>query len=194
MSKDIVQTKFPVSKKDSMEIMRNLPFFRISYLFVIISIPIVYLISYLTISRPANLKIAETASQLNKLNKESFIYMTIAGIIFLLFALLIMKLLEKVIGMRFYKNFKKSGASHLLVGIDMKNSNFILGEDKKRYPITDEFKLVSTPNNYIFYKGKSPKPLMFFLPKRGNDLHEEVLKEILITVQKENISIKERKK
>ncbi|MCA1054338.1 hypothetical protein LCM10_05005 [Rossellomorea aquimaris] len=174
--------------------MRNLSAFRIAYWFVMISVPIVYFINYLRLSRPANVKVAETAAQLHQLNKESFIDMMIAAGIFLILAHLLMKLLEKIIGTKLYWKFTKSGATHLLVGVDKEKGDFVLGEDQKRVPITDAFIVVSTPNNYLFYKGRSLNPLMFFLPKRGSDSHDEVVKEMIEAVRRENVTMKERKK
>lgn len=181
MNKDIVQTNFPVSLKDCIDVIRNFPAFRFSYFFVLLLVPVVLIFNYININIPAN--------------QDSLIDIFIIGVIFLIVVHLLMKGMEKVLAIRLYRTFKKSGASQLLVGIDKGTLEFVLGEKQNRRPISQKFVLISTPEKYLFYEGKGIKPLMFFLPKKGTTAHEEIVKEIIEVVHKQkNIPLKERKK
>jgi hypothetical protein len=106
-----------------------------------------------------------------------------------------MKGMEKALAIRLYRTLRKSGASQLLVGIDKETLEFVLGEKQNKRPINQKYVVISTPKKYLFYEGKGVKPLMFFLPKRGSTAHEEVVKEIIEIVHKqEKIPLKKRKK
>ncbi|QTC41470.1 hypothetical protein I7V34_20875 [Bacillus sp. V3] len=171
MSKGIVETKFPFSLKDCIDVIRNFPAFRFSYFFIILFVPMVLIYNYITISIPAK--------------QDSLINLVILCVVFLIAVHFIMKGMEKILSLRLYRTLKKSGASHLHVGVDRDTLEFVLGEKKNRRPINQKYVVVSTPKKYIFYEGKGVKPLMFFLPKRGTAAHEEVVNEIIDVVHKQ---------
>ncbi|TFD96623.1 hypothetical protein [Jeotgalibacillus sp. R-1-5s-1] len=191
----MMKTSFPVSFKDCVDVMRHFPALRIAYIFVMLSVPIVMLMNYMTISRPANLEIAESTAQLSDLNRESFIYLLVAGVLLTILAHSIMKGIEKILALRLLRNIQKRGASELLIGLDEERSSFVLGESQSRQPINGELRVISTPNKYIFFKGIGLQPLMFFLPKHGRAEHEETVRSMIEFVSKqENVTVKERKK
>jgi hypothetical protein len=181
VSKDIVQTTFPVSLKDCVDVIKNFPAFRFSYFFVMLLVPALLIYNYITISIPAN--------------QDSLIDLLILCVVFLIAVHIIMKGMERILALRLQRKLKKTGASHLHVGVDKDTLEFVLGKKQNRRPITPKYVVISTPRKYLFYEGKGVKPLMFFLPKKGSADHEKVVSEIIEIVHKqEKISLKERKK
>ncbi|OIU66433.1 hypothetical protein [Rossellomorea aquimaris] len=181
MSKDVIQTKFQVSLKDCIDVIRNFPAFRFSYFFILLLVPVVLIFNYITISIPAN--------------QDSLINLIILCVIFLIGVHILMKGMEKVLAIRLYRTLKKSGASQLIVGIDKQTLEFVLGAKQNRQTINKKYVVISTPKKYLFYEGKGVKPLMFFLPKRGSAAHEQVVNEIIEIVHKqEKVPLKERKR
>jgi hypothetical protein len=181
LKKNIIQTTFPVSLKDCVDVIRNFPAFRFSYFFVMLLQPVLLIYNYITISIPAN--------------QDSLINLFILCVVFLIAVHFIMKGMQRILALRLYRTLKKSGASHLHVGVDKDTLEFVLGKKQNRRPITPKYVVISTPKKYLFYEGKGVKPIMFFLPKKGSSDHEKAVNEIIEIVHKqEKIPLKERKK
>lgn len=192
MSNDVVNTKVDLTFADSVELMRNLPAYRFAYWFAIFITPLITFLSYLSL-RKENEILAETPSQLTELNNEGAILMSISGLFFVVIIHFVMKAMPGALAKKFYKTQMNKGQTQLQVGFNKRKRTFFFGPNQKEYLSHAKLFVFSTSNNFLFYYGRSPRAVKFFLPKKGTEAHERSVKEIIEALRKEeNVSIVEK--